>query len=77
MASGTRRAAKAGAVTGLLHWVLDYWFLFFLLGALGVFKSIRDFLVTTWNMIVGARHRRQPEELNAQAALERARAGAG
>jgi hypothetical protein len=63
-------------MTALLHWVLDYWFLFFLLGALGVYKSIRDFLVNTWNMIAGARHSRRLEKLNAQATLERARAGA-
>ena len=63
-------------MSAFLGWLLAVGPLVFLLGMLGVYKSIRDFLVHTWNMIAAASHSRRMEELHARMALERARAGA-
>jgi hypothetical protein len=53
----------------VLNWCLDHWFLIFVLSALGVFESVRDFFVGTAEAIAGIgqrRHERRMEELRLQ-----------
>jgi hypothetical protein len=59
-------------VIATLDWLLAHWFLIFLLSALGIFESIRDFLVGAYKEITGTRHKRRMRELKAQERIARA-----
>lgn len=55
----------------VFNWVLQHWLLIFLLSALGVFASVRDFFVGAWKEITGVRHKRRMKELRAQERIAR------
>jgi hypothetical protein len=56
-------------VISVFNWLIEHWFLIFLLSALGVFGGIRDFAVETFNAVTGIRHKRRMRELRLQARI--------